>query len=147
MSSIMTLRKVAQWEHNFETYLEAMKGKRFRWGVHDCVIFVAGAVESMTGTWPLPSIEKYRTRRQAARALLKHTDLDLEDACDWVADAHGLINVHPSIVQTGDVVLLRDGLNHNSLCIFYKGSPLAPCSAGLGVGEIEEAIRGWHILS
>lgn len=147
MASIIALRKVAHWELRLEAYLETIRRKKFRWGVHDCVTFVAGAVESMTGTWPLPSIEKYHTRRGAARALLKHTDLDLEDACDWVADAHGFISAHPSMLATGDVVLLRDDLNHNSLCIVYEGSPLAPCSGGLGQGNIEEAIRGWRILS
>lgn len=51
------LRKLPKWDEHLNDYLFQAQRKEFKYGEHDCVTFVVGAVESMTGIGLLKGIQ------------------------------------------------------------------------------------------
>lgn len=45
----MMIQRLEDWRPRLSAYVHSIAGKPFQWGVHDCALFTAGAVEAMTG--------------------------------------------------------------------------------------------------
>ena len=71
------------WEADLNAYLREVRDRPFEWGVHDCAMFAAGAVLSMTGVDPIPEFRgEYDSAVGSARALIRLGYADLEAAMD-----------------------------------------------------------------
>lgn len=65
----MTAR-LPDWESRLAVYMRACRAREFEWGALDCALFIAGAVEAMTGVDPAAAYRgRYTTREGAAQAL------------------------------------------------------------------------------
>jgi hypothetical protein len=68
----MTARRFSDWRSRLIQYLAAASRKPFREGQHDCALFLAGAVEAMTGVdYAAPYRGRYTTLRGGMRILRK----------------------------------------------------------------------------
>jgi len=97
----MELTRHPKWEARLSAYLTKVKNKRFRWGRHDCGLFVNGAVKAVTGRDLFgANAGAYKSKREAAQLLreLGHGTLT-------AATTHFLGEpVHPAKAGRGDVV-------------------------------------------
>ncbi len=65
--------RLPDWETRLHDYLAASEGAVFAWGVVDCALFAAGAVEAMTGIDPAASYRgHYSTATGAIKALRRY---------------------------------------------------------------------------
>jgi len=77
------MNRYLDWEHRLNDYLVTVgssitPGAQVAWGKMDCCIYVAGAVEAITGTDPMADFRgRYRTSAGALRALRKIGSGDL----------------------------------------------------------------------
>lgn len=97
------LRRCADWPSRLEQLLAERRHRAFEWGVHDCCLFAADAVEVMTDVDPAFAFRaRYRTRAGAARVLRRHGGF--EDLIARLATAFGMAAVAPLQAGRGDVV-------------------------------------------
>lgn len=101
----MTVRK-SDWEQRLNNYLSAHLDAKFEWGRIDCALFVAGAVEAMTGVdYGAKFRGKYHDEAGALKAITE------------VGGAKNIVvlmdDILPrrvrSMVQRGDVVMCKEG--------------------------------------
>ena len=122
-------------EVTVQAYLARCAGRRFRYGSHDCGLFVAGWIEARTGRNPAQGLE-YATRKQAEALLAEDGFASLAD----LADAH-LAPVPPLMAQTGDVALVRGRAFGIVDC--ENVHVLRP--DGLGVVPLTAATHAWRV--
>jgi hypothetical protein len=90
------------WPERLARCIAAARTRRFAWGAHDCALFAADCVQSMTGRDPAGAYRgRYRTALGVAR-LLRQRNSDLAGA--WTA-ALGAPLANPAYAQRGDVVV------------------------------------------
>jgi len=95
------------WEQRAAGYFRQVLEKPYAWGVHDCALFTAGAIEAMTGEDLGAPFRGAYHDQASAEAVLRSL------ACNSVLDlpAHfGLQPVEPSHVRRGDVVAVEGRL-------------------------------------
>lgn len=62
--------RLSTWEPRLKAYLAEHRDAALVYGVTDCCMFAAGAVEAMTGEDPMPEFRgRYRSQAGASRAL------------------------------------------------------------------------------
>ncbi len=95
------------WPERLIDEINAAREKPFAWGMHDCVLFTADCIHSMTGTDPMADIRgSYDTEFGAARVLHEHGYRSIGDAI--TGHFHLEQRDTTSTAQRGDV-LLYDG--------------------------------------
>lgn len=91
------------WRARLEAYFRQVGREPFAWGRHDCALFLAGAVEAMTGEdYAAPFRGRYKTPLGAQRVLRKEGFESLAA----VASAH-LKEIPPAAARVGDGALVR----------------------------------------
>jgi hypothetical protein len=64
--------RLSDWESQLSAYVTAKRDEPFAWGVNDCCLFAAGAVEAVTGDDPMLEFRgHYSNEFGAARALVE----------------------------------------------------------------------------
>jgi hypothetical protein len=97
--------RVPDWENALSRYLLRVRDRPHKYGEHDCMLFVAGAVKALTGRDPAKGHRrKYRSEKTAASYLLK---LGFKTPAAMV-NAH-LKPKSLAFAQRGDVVADREG--------------------------------------
>ncbi len=96
----MALDRLPDWRRRLLAYLEARRSQQFAYGTNDCVAFVRGAIEAMTGADPCPDL-RWTDQASAERLLA----LGLETTVSRYLGAP----VPLRLVGRGGVVLLRHG--------------------------------------
>lgn len=123
------IERLPDWEQRLHDYVAALEGSSFRWGVLDCALFAAGAVQAQTGVDLAAAFRgHYRTARGSVRALRRFGAGTLEATIDAA-----LPRLEPAFARRGDVVM-ADGI---------AGVSVGP--RALFVGEIDGA-PGWVTL-
>ena len=75
--------RISNWECALSEYLMSKRKEPFEYGVNDCCLFAAGAVEAITGENPIPEfIGKYDSLKTSIRALREIGAGDLEKTMD-----------------------------------------------------------------
>jgi hypothetical protein len=90
------------WQTPFFAYIEAARAKPFAWGVNDCCLFTAGAVDALTGSTYAAQVAANYTDEASALAYLASFD-SFEAAISHWADAPSLA---PNFAGPGDIVLI-----------------------------------------
>ena len=91
--------RLPDWRPRLVAYLEEVRARPFAYGSHDCALFVAGAVQAMTG---FDAAAGFRDRYDSLKGGLK-----LLTKGDHVAlVARLLAEVPPSFAQVGDIAVI-----------------------------------------
>jgi len=98
------MRRRADWPERLMAYLDGIGRRPFAWGTWDCALFVAGAIEAMTGDDPAAALRgQYDDALGARRVLIERLGV-------W--DMTGLFDRHcervvPALAQRGDLTVVR----------------------------------------
>ena len=97
------------WLASLEAYLASKMYQPFEWGVHDCALFAAGAIQAMTGMDVASSYRgKYSDESGAYEVLEKVTGIKnatVEDAMSVASSYYNCIRPIPPLqAQRGDIV-------------------------------------------
>lgn len=95
------LSRHADWEARLVEYLRPIMSTPFAYGRNDCALFVAGAIQAMTGADLARGFRGYRSLAAGQRILSD------KGFSDHVALAAALLEeVPPSMAQAGDVAVV-----------------------------------------
>jgi hypothetical protein len=125
----MTLpARLPDWRPRLVTYLAAVRDEPLVYGRHDCALFVAGAVEAMTGADPAAGFRQgYTTLKGGLKRLAA------EGLADHVALVRNLLEeVPPAFAMVGDVAVIGE-IGTPALGIFEGESILVLKDWGLGL--------------
>ena len=99
------LRK-STWELCLAQYIEECRHKPFEYGVHDCCMFAAGAVQAVTSQDPMAEFRgKYKSQATSVRALKEIGFGDLESTID---SKFSVIEV--GLAQRGDLAFYDNAI-------------------------------------
>lgn len=134
------LRRLEGWDVALAQYLIACDSLALSYGRFDCALWVAGAIEAMTGIdLGGPYRGRYSDSVSAGRVLA---------AAGWkdvfaVADAF-LPPISAQEARRGDVLGLL-GEDGPTLGIAIGGAAIALSSEGPGRAPLDAAVRGWRV--
>src|SRR5690242_20348824 len=103
------LSRFSDWPARLEVFLTAHHTSIFRYGRFDCALFVADAIQAMTGTDLAAEFrDKYRTRAGAfRRARSLEMGLSVQLIAERLAESHALPEIPVLRATRGDMVLIR----------------------------------------
>jgi hypothetical protein len=62
--------RILTWEDSLSDYITTKRDEPFEYGLNDCCLFAAGAVEAITGEDPMPEFrEKYDSLKTSIKAI------------------------------------------------------------------------------
>ena len=132
--------RLADWQTRLERFIAAHVDARFRYGTWDCCLFVAGAIEAITGQdLAGPFRGTYRSRRQARIAHGR-----VREIAEHVF--HNFLPVPILCAQRGDVVLVNYS-GHDLLGILSLNgrSILAVSRRGYVFLNLDLAVKAWTL--
>ena len=95
------MTRLPNWKKRLTAYLAEVVDRPFKPGQHDCALFVAGAVQAMTGDDPARGWRGYRSLASGRQALAKR------GYSDQVALAASMLPaIAPAMAQAGDVAVV-----------------------------------------
>lgn len=125
------------WRPRLVAYLEAVRARPFAYGSHDCALFVAGAVEAMTG---FDAAAGFRERYDSLKGGLK-----LLSKGDHVALVGRLLEeITPAFAQVGDVAVIGE-IGIPALGLFDGETILVLRDEGLGRMPREAATQAFRV--
>jgi hypothetical protein len=130
------MTRFPDWRTQLAEYIAANRGRAFSWGKFDCCMFIAGAVEAMTGDDIARGWRGYRTEDGAAKKL---ADKGFAHHAEVIASLFP--ECHPSAAMPGDVVLMAD----DALGILQGRMVYLVGAAGLGIAPAEGVVKAWHV--
>lgn len=96
--------RLSNWESHLSEYIQSKRNKPFEYGVNDCCLFAAGAVEVVTGENPIPEfIGAYDSLKTSIKALKTIGAGTLEKTMDAK-----FTEIQIGYAQTGDLAF-HDG--------------------------------------
>ena len=136
------MTRLPDWPERLAAYLAQQRPHRFAWGVHDCAIFAAGAVSTITGRQGLPA--QWSSLAEAVRQLRAAGGLPA--AVDQVLPRLAV----PSLAQRGDVVLVQQPVaagraRRQFLAVADGPRCWVPSVTGLHSLPIALAVTAWGV--
>jgi hypothetical protein len=121
----MPLIRTPHWAtREFHQFLLKRAREPFEWGINDCSLFAADAIQSFTGTDLASDFRGKYTDEAGAFALIKTVTggTTVADAAAYCARKHGLVErIHPLMAQRGDLVIVPDSGNLISAVVHLNG--------------------------
>lgn len=137
------MTRFADWPVRLAQVLAAAETREFRYGRHDCALFVARVVEAITGTDPLARVGMaWSGRRGAEATLVRHGGLFAATATAMAAC--GSPEIPPRFARRGDVVALTGPFGPTlGICV---GERIAAAAAhGIGFVPLTRGARAWRV--
>lgn len=131
-----------------DSFLRQNCARKFRYGSWDCCLFVADAIEAMTGVdLAAPFRGTYEDRAGASRAMKYCGAADVAVLVGKVASEHDMPVVLAPQAQRGDMVLVRRGKRSYSLGIMgLRGRDVViPFAEGLRLIHLSNVVRAWRV--
>jgi hypothetical protein len=97
------MKRSTDWQNSLMIYLSGVHSIPFQYGIHDCALFCAGAIEAMTGVDLAKGHRGYASRADGIRKMRK---AGFDDHVAYFA-SH-LPECHPLEAQAGDLAVLDD---------------------------------------
>jgi hypothetical protein len=141
------MNRLSNWQSRLSDYLVAVARTPFQYGRLDCGLFVAGALEAMTGVDVAAELRGYTNRTEAfARIERMCGRPSMEAIADYLAAAFEVHEVPVLYAQRGDVIQLRRGRRASLGIVAMHGTDLlTPYRAGILRAPLALAVRAWHI--
>jgi len=140
--------RLIDWQARASAYIERVAAQPFRYGSLDCGLFVAGAIEALTGVdVAAPLRGQYTNRAEAFAAIAALCGSPTMEAVGGhLARVHGIPEVGILSAQRGDPVQIRRGRRSSLGIVAMHGTEiLTPYRAGLLRLPLNCASRAWHI--
>jgi len=140
--------RVGDWQFRLSDYLTSCAQQRFRYGVLDCGLFVAGAIAAMTEVDVAAELRgKYSSRREAFTAIQRLCGWPTMPAvADYLAERFVIAETPVVFAQRGDPVQLRRGRAASLGLVAMHGTEILPPYAdGLLRLPLSHATRAWHV--
>lgn len=140
--------RVNNWQSQLHAYLQEHAHARFKYGCIDCGIFVADAVQVLTGVDPAADLRgKYANRREAFAAIKalcgKPT---MEAVAGYLAEKSGMREIPVAFARRADAVLIGAGAkSHLGIVAMHGTHIVAPGKSGLVYLSKDRATRAWRI--
>lgn len=133
------LSRVPLWPLHLDALLSARLRMPFEWGVFDCTIFAADAVQAITGVDLAAPHRGYRGVRSALRLLAQS---------GGVAALASRMLGEPQSVQharAGDIVLWQMGGRDALGVVISSDLAAGPGAEGLRVVPVQQALHAWRV--
>ena len=140
--------RLSDWQSRLSAYLVGAAAAPFHYGVFDCGLFVAGAIEAMTGIDVVPGLRGAYAGRVEAFAAVKGLcgAGTMEALATHLTAKYGLPEVAPLRAQRGDPVQLRHSRRSSLGLVAMHGTEiLTPYRGGLLRLPLKHATRAWHV--
>ena len=142
------ISKLPNWQSALSAYLTAVAAAPFHYGRFDCGLFVAGAIEAMTGVDVVPGLRETYSDRKSAFAAVRSIcgRVTMEALADVLTAKYCMPEVAPAMAWRGDVVQLRQGRTSSLGIVAMHGTEiLTPYRGGLLRLPRAHATRAWHV--
>ncbi len=136
------------WPALFEAFLSRNRSRRFRYGSWDCCLFVADAIEAMTGTDVASEFRgRYDSRATAVKVTKEYCGrASIAVLASAVFSAAGFTEVAPAFAQRGDAVLIRRSRDFSLGIVALNGMDVVITSnRGLWKLPLSRATRAWRV--
>jgi|TARA_R100001480_G_C4702404_1_gene177690 ribosomal protein L7Ae-like RNA K-turn-binding protein len=97
--------RVDNWDTKLSNYIVESSNKKFKYGKADCVNFVLGAIEVVTGKKVFDM--EYKSIKEAKKIILEFNKKDLLDIARDIAKENNFKEINTSFAKRGDVVFLE----------------------------------------
>lgn len=133
--------RLPDWRPRLSAYLTSVARTPFDYGTHDCALFVAGAVQAMTGVDLAEHYRgRYTTLEGGLKALARHGLADHEAAAMAL-----FARVHPAFAAVGDIAVIATPENITALGIFEGQHIAVATPTGLGFVPRDQAVLGLKV--
>jgi hypothetical protein len=142
------VRRRDDWPERLARYLEEAQEREKEWGVFDCGMFAAGAIEAMTGVDLAAEFRgQYAGSISAEKAMRRYCGGGLEQLAAKVALRAELAEIDPRLAQRGDPVIVRDAEAGEAFAIIDIRGFVAVTVSGRGLAYRERTaiVRAWRV--
>lgn len=141
MTTSTATQRFADWPERLAALLAERRLQPFAWGVHDCCLFAADAVQTQTGKDPAASLRgSYATAAEAARLLASRGGLRA-----IAQEMLGRPLPLPSLAGRGDVACVQIEGRETMAVVVDGGRWAAPGEAGLVFGPLDATAVAWKV--
>lgn len=145
----MILRRPT-WPSLLQSYLDSCRDRLFAYGTWDCALFVADAIQSMTGTDLASSFRShYSSRREAVSAIAKFCgNGSIQTVAANITRGNGMPEIDIGHASRGDMLLIKRAQGRDySLGLMSLNGQKAVIAMRVGVGEIplSTVCRVWRV--
>ena len=139
------MKKVPDWEIEFDTFLNRKLKTPFAWGEWDCVMFTNGFIKAMTEKDLLPKQWKWKTEEEAMQSILKYGKgkglaCAIQNAIDKTS---GIEEIDKQYIRKGDFGVYKE---ESELAFVFDGyCAINPDDDGIVAKSDVEIIKAWRI--
>ena len=132
------MTRYPDWQLRLEAFVRERRNVPFAWGSNDCALFVADAVQALTGEHLCPELRGHRDVREALRML------------DRLGGLRGLgttalgAQIPVLMANIGDVVVVTYG-KREALALCNGGTALIPSVHGVVAVPMSTAVAAWRV--
>jgi hypothetical protein len=142
------MTRLWNWQTRLSEYIVANATRPFKYGMLDCGLFLAGAIEAITGVDVAEGLRgRYRTRKKAFEAIKDMCGIATTEAiAAHLAEKYGAKEVPILYAQAGDAVVLRHGRRSSLGIVAMHGTEiLTPYKDGILRLPLEHATKSYRI--
>lgn len=141
------MNRLPQWPERLYETIQRLEGQPFRWGRHDCCLFVGSCLEALCGEdAAAPWRGRYRTEEQALALLEGEFGGGVECMWEIMAARLGFEEIAPAFAQRGDVLLTDRGAGGPALGILgFAGNGLFVLPADMTPLPVNLCRRAWRV--
>ena len=139
------MKKVPDWEIEFDTFLNRKLKTPFAWGEWDCVMFTNGFIKAMTKKDLLPKQWKWKTEEEAMQSILKYgKGKGLASAIQNAIDkTSGIKEIENQYISKGDFGVYKE--QSELACVFDGYHALGVDDNGIVVKSNVDVVKAWRI--
>lgn len=136
------MKRRQDWPSRLAACVESARDKPFQWGSHDCALFVADAVASMTDQDIAAPWRGTYASEIEARALMR--EICGGDLRALWTKAFGPAMNNPLMAQRGDCVLVENDGREVSAILIGGGVAVAPGPDSLEAMPADRVVAAWR---
>lgn len=137
------IRRITNWPIALATFMESRKNTRFAWGKHDCCMFAADAIRTITGVDLAATYRGYDSKEACREIIELHGGM--AGLMESITAAHGLKECQIAFAKRGDLVLIDGSIGETIGIIALNSKPCAPARRGYTFADKADVIKAWSI--
>ena len=136
------MKKLPDWQIEFNSFVENYKNTPFEWGKWDCCKFSNALIKVMTGKDLIPKTLTWHDETSAMKAIKSYGG-DLEGSIEKACDKKKVSEINKAFMTCGDLVVYSQGESYLvGICDGF--GILTPTDVGINFVANELAHRVWR---